>query len=370
MVSIGIALLVAGVCFYIGMLYTNPTIVMLGFAVCVLFLLSIVELLLRFFTVKCHLEIPISMAEQNQPVNIWLRMENKLLLPIRRVDVQAGVRNQLGTFRKKQWISLYDCKLGNSKHNYQVVLTEAGCHEIDVAKMRIYGMFGLFYITKKCRDFASVMILPDIHSTGITISERVRNFLGDADIYDDFRPGHDPGETFEIREYREKDKLQSIHWKLSAKMDELMVKENSLPKACAIVLMLQLTEEKKQKFAKRRRKQNGSAYLELIASISYTLMDQKCPHFVAWYSKEKEDVRRIRVDDEESFYLFWDCFLREAGKTDKDIREEYRNKYKSEWYLYDLCINDQLEIWKNGEYVTKLDEKKIVNECEKLELLL
>ena len=369
----GIALLVAGLCFYIGILYTNPTIVMLGFSMGIVFVLSCAELLVRFFTIKCHLEIPISMAEQNQPVNVLLRMENKCFLPIRRVEVYAGKRNQLEQKGKKQWISLYDIKFGSSKHRYQVVLNEAGCHEIEVSQIRMYGLFGVFYIRKKCREFATIMVLPEVHSTGIIVSGRVRNFLGDADIYDEFRPGHDPGETFEIREYREKDKMQNIHWKLSARMDELMVKENSLPKACAIVLMPHITKQQRKRkpfLSKKRSSSNNGAFLELIASISYTLMDQKCPHFIAWHSKEKNEIRRIRIDDEESFYLFWDFFLRDATVNEKDIREEYRQKYKSEWYLYDLRINEQLEIWRNGELVTKLDEKKIVDECEKLELLL
>ena len=35
-------------------------------------------------------------------------------------------------------------------------------------------------------------------------------------------------------------KRQSVHWKLSARTDELMVKENSLPKACAVAIVADL----------------------------------------------------------------------------------------------------------------------------------
>jgi hypothetical protein len=214
--------------------------------------------------------------------------------------------------------------------------------------------------------------MPQVYATNVQISESVRNFLGDADVYDEFRPGHDSGETFEIRPYREKDKLQSIHWKLSTKMDELMVKETSLPKACAVVLMLELKPRVKKTENKKTKKKESyaGAYLELAASISFSLMDQKCPHFVAWYSREKDAIRRIRVDDEESFYIFLDAYLREAYPIEKDIREEYRNDFKSEWYLHDIVINEKLEVYRNGELLTRLDEKKIKDECEKLELLL
>ena len=147
-----------------------------------------------------------------------------------------------------------------------------------------------------------------------------------------------------------------------------MVKENSLPKACAIILLLEFHPWKKTGWKKKGV--DASGYLDFAASLSYTLMDQKCPHFVAWYSAEKDGIRRIRVDDEESFYLFLDAYLREVVPTEKNLREEYRKDYKNEWYLHDIVINEKLELYKNGELVTKLDEKKIEDECEKMELLL
>ena len=43
--------------------------------------------------------------------------------------------------------------------------------------------------------------------------------------YSGSRPGDDPGETFDIREYREGDSIRQIHWKLTGKMDRLIIRE-------------------------------------------------------------------------------------------------------------------------------------------------
>ena len=301
------------------------------------------------------------MSENGRPVNAVVKIRNESILPAGKVEVRIESKN---VFQKKgmvQWASISNVPRGEKKHSVSLMIKEAGCHDILVTQMKIYSVFGIFYLTRKCKDFCSVLILPEIHPVNVQVTEGVRNFLGDADVYDEFRPGHDSGETFEIRAYREKDKLQSIHWKLSAKMDELMVKENSLPRACAVVLLLEL---------RPGQKKDASAYLELAASVSFGLMEEKCPHFVAWYSAKKEGIQRIRVDDEESFYLFLNAYLREAILAEKDIREEYRKDYKNEWYLHDITLNEKLEIYKNGEVFTKLEEKKIKDECEKLELLL
>ena len=368
MISIIIVLLIVGLCFYLGILYTNQMILTIGYAIGMLFFISLFVVIYRYFTLKCYLDVPISMTEQGRPVNVIIRIRNKSMLPAGKVEVKIENRNVFQKRRKIQRLVITDVSLGESKHTTQIQLKGAGCHDILLTQVKIHSLFGMININKKYKVFSSVLILPEVYPMNVQISENVRNFLGDADVYDEFRPGHDTSEMFEIREYREKDKLQNVHWKLSAKMDKLMVKESSLPKACAVVLMLELHPLQ----MKRRSQKEGDAseYLNMQASLSYTLMDQKCPHFVVWYSTETEDIRRIRVDDEESFYLFLDAYLREAIPSKIDVREEYRQKYKSEWYLHDIKINEKLEIYQNGAFVTKFDKKKIKDECEKLELLL
>jgi len=360
-------------CFYLGILYTNTRMVTLGFAWGLLFVVSLIELVYRYFTLQCQVEVPISMSEQGHPVNVVLKMKNKSPLPAGRVEVQVVHKHAFHTKATKKWVDLHDITAGESKHMQKIVLQGAGRHEVSITKMRVHSLFGLVSMKRKCKDSCSVLIMPEVYAAGVQVSQGTRNFIGEADVYDEFRPGHDSGETFEIREYHEKDKLQSIHWKLSAKNDELMVKENSMPKACAVVLLLELRNKEKFKATKIRKSKDwaidADAYFDLIASLSFSLMDQKCPHFVAWYSEKEERIRRIRVDDEESFYIFLDVYLREVMPSEKNIRQEYRDTFKNEWYLQDLTINEKLELYQNGDFLIKLNEKKIKDECEKLELL-
>ena len=54
--------------------------------------------------------------------------------------------------------------------------------------------------------------------------------------------GDDPSEIYQVREYRERDSLKDIHWKLSAREEELMVKERGFPLGC--VVLIKITEKK------------------------------------------------------------------------------------------------------------------------------
>ena len=50
--------------------------------------------------------------------------------------------------------------------------------------------------------------------------------------------------------------------------------------------------------------------MKLLVSLSFSLMDQKCSHYVAWYDTAINDIVRARVDDEEGFYIFLNSFLK------------------------------------------------------------
>lgn len=78
-------------------------------------------------------------------------------------------------------------------------------------------------------------MLPELDAVAVQVSERVRRYFGEAESYDDFQPGTDVSQIFDVREYRPGDRLQRIHWKLSAKSDGLLVREDSQPLACAVV---------------------------------------------------------------------------------------------------------------------------------------
>ena len=363
MINLGITLLVITVCFYVGILYENMKILLCGAALIMLLLLSLIEVFYRYFTMKCHLEIPIDMAEQNKPVSIGIRVNNQGAFTSGKMKFRVFIHNAMVRKGKKNWIGIPHAYAANLRYDFPIEILEAGCVEIELSEILIYSFTGMVSIKKKCKEYGSVIVMPKMHPLGIRISESVRNFMGETDVCDDIHPGHDTSELFGIREYREKDKLQSIHWKLSAKMDELMVKEGSLPVACAIVVFLDVRSDTQQN--------SMSAFLELAASLSYSLLDRKCAHFIAWYSKTKGEVIRVRVDNEESFYLSLSRFLWDGSFCDGvDVKEHYKELFRGEYYMHDIVLNMNMELYKNGDLVKKFDAKNIANECKKLEILL
>ena len=150
-----------------------------------------------------------------------------------------------------------------------------GNYEFELVRIKLYDFSRLFYVTKRVKNMQMLRVMPQIDEIPVGITDRVRNFFGDSDIYDDLRPGYDPSELFDVREFQNGDRLQSVHWKLSARTDELMVKENSLPKAyCG---------GHSSRFKGIKKGRQADAFYEASCLHPFSLMDQKCSHYVAWY---------------------------------------------------------------------------------------
>jgi len=73
-----------------------------------------------------------------------------------------------------------------------------------------------------------VSVLPALFLSQITQTENT-TVISDSEQYSQTKPGSDPSETFAIREYLPGDPIRQIHWKLSQKSDQLMMRELGLP---------------------------------------------------------------------------------------------------------------------------------------------
>lgn len=118
------------------------------------------------------------------------------------------------------------------------------------------------------------------------------------------RPGNDRSEVLEIREFRQGDSLKNVHWKLSARHRELMVRVPSRPSShdVAIIFGAHPVDE-----ADPERVRVLVAELSLLASVSLGLLRAGVPHPVAIAGTH--GLRTVRVEGPESYYEMLDAVL-------------------------------------------------------------
>ena len=337
--------------FYMAIIYENPAMVLFGMMEIFLTLFSIVTLCYQVCNLKVQLHIPIMLGELNVPVHLQAFFTNRSKVGCQKVKLKMQY-GRSSRKQKKAWFQVQEVIPGESTHIFPVELTSSGAYTFEIRKMRVYDWFGIFYWNKKVtgkkhvQGKKKVIVLPQVHEVSVLLGASVVNFFGDSEYYDEFRPGYDPSETFDVRQFRDGDKLQSVHWKLSAKSDELMVRENSLPKACAVVILLE------------------EQALEWAMSISFSLLEQKCPHFAAWRSERSGELVRVRVEDEESFYTAFTLFLQDyRNVTYKELKPAYEEKYRGDLHVHVLGFEGR-----NGVYVDEEDYS--LKDFETFELML
>ena len=102
------------------------------------------------------------------------------------------------------------------------------------------------------------------------------------------RPGGGPGEDYDLRDYRPGDPLRSVHWKLSSKRDELVVRETLEPRQTTLVLTYDhfgAPAALDQTFAR-------------LCALSWALLERGRPHHIQWASPTGGGVEGRLVDSE------------------------------------------------------------------------
>ena len=350
---------------YIAFVYESETVLLLVYMEAALFVLSFFMLLWSRIFIRGGLEIPVGIAEKGKDNMVCLRIRNRGILTLPRVRAKLVIKDLDRGKKEVCWKNLPKVIRGENEFVELVQFYGVGSYEISLRKLRIYDPTGLFYTTRRMKHTGMVYVMPQLHEVPVHLTNATRNFYGESDVYDENSPGYDNSELFQVREYRPGDRIQNIHWKLTAKQEELMVKEHALPKACPVILLL---NRENGSWSRRRGK---VPFLEAAASLSFSMVDAGCPHYVVWFDGTETDVMRLRVDDEESLYYFINVLMRTKwGHPGDNLLELYKEKYRGEPYIRLLELDGKLQLKQDGTLLVGLSARKLGQSLSKTELLL
>lgn len=363
--------------FYMALIYGSAPLGLIGFSELGWMLIAFVDLLFIRKNIRADIQIPIAVTDVGKRVTVRIITVNDRMIPGMKIRYRMVYGNSFAGSRKKFWVSGEVQQRGTQILEQRVIPWRVGQYVFALKKIRVYDRTGLFYLHKNIGKNAAVEVLPELTGIAVRVSERIRNHFGEADVYDDFRPGEDHSAIFDVREYRAGDRLQKIHWKLSAKSDELLVREDSQPLACAVVLLLDSCPlVQKRKWFQRRSRQRAQedraeAFLGIAANIVYSLMEASCPHYVSWYSSARQEMVRLRVDDEESMYLFLHLFLMDgAVRAPLPVKDLYEEKYRYDRPVHRIEWTQEQLLRMDGAVIANLNRSDWKDAFAHLELIL
>lgn len=143
-----------------------------------------------------------------------------------------------------------------------------------ITKVWALDFFGLLPLSFPCRAEKRITVMP---VTFPVTAEDLR-LLADADECQEYAPDHrgqDPSETFQIRSYVPGDNLHQIHWKLSEKSGELLIRESSCPVDHSLLLFI-------DRRCNSVVSQLSDALMEAAVSVAQGLTDAGIPFLLGW----------------------------------------------------------------------------------------
>ena len=297
---------------------------------CVLFM-PIIQLLLIIYLslkIKVKLSSVIHVATKEETIPITIQIHNPTIFPLLRIKLYLTYKNAYSSKEYKKEIITAADNRGSTSIACNIRSEYTGNLEISLKQVRFYDYIKLLSLKKKNKSKIRVAVLPLFHEIEeVNLSYKSRQ-LGESDHYSRLKGGDDPSEVFAIREYREGDRFQRVHWKLSSKMDQLMIKEFSDPLNCSVLIMLDLwVPQGKDRIA------YIDALLECSLSLSHTLLTRGQHHYFSWFDIKQGKCRRIRVTGEKDLYEAADGLLDATVYQDTtNMLPNYLAEYTNEQY--------------------------------------
>lgn len=274
-------------------------------------------------------------GEKNVELNI--RMHAQGLMPVR-VEINLETENRLTGETVPVKVSL--TVQPRCRETMQFLIAERHCGKITIhtKSVSICDIFGIGRFRAECAEEISYLLLPPTGKIGL-MEVLPGQYDANGERYLEGKAGDDLSEVFEIREYREGDRINGIHWKLSSKAGELVVKEGSCPAAGKELLLL----ENAYDWADRREGANKiEAACGRLISLSEEMLDRGDAHYVGWWDVEQQEVMTAYVDGPEGLAAVLPSILSSTlEKRSKGILEKYYEKDRREVFSFIAVIDDE-----------------------------
>lgn len=315
--------------------------------------------LLCYFYGKVRTELVSAahIVNKGDVVPISVQLNNPTIFPVSDLRIYLVYQNAYsGEQHKKEFVVSVDYRTKTSV-TCNLYSEYAGNLIVSLKAVRIYDYLKIFSLKRKQKGEVRAAVLPFYYELMENDFNHMRSKLVESDYYSPYKGGDDPSEVFAIREYREGDRQQRIHWKLSRKQGQLMIKEFSDPLNCSVLLLADLSVPKNENILGFM-----DATLECVLSLSYTFLQKGQLHYFAWYDKKFGGCRRIRVEREKDLYEAVDGLLHAMPYAeDVDALAIYHAEHPHEQYTDMFYVTGDLSEEKlNVLTIIRAEEKQLI----------
>lgn len=277
------------------------------------FLLLVICLILYFFLHSHFLLTAVVLLMLFPALSLIMayRMGEALSLRIEPLQIQMK-KNEVGNFvfyldNPSWWMSLH-CSLKGRMTNklyetggfIQVVMPVSmhgleemtlpisseysGDIQVSIDTIEYLDLSGLFTIRKSIESMGELVVMPSVSEEAV--SKKSGFQAGMSELDESQAKGNDFAEVTDMREYRPGDRIKDIHWKLSAKKEQLMVKERTSVAQSQIILVLDMSG----------KRNITEEVLAVAYSVTRSFLAEYVPVRVLWWNETLYDFEEVMIN--------------------------------------------------------------------------
>lgn len=247
--------------------------------------------------VTAELLIKNTPIQKNEVLSIQLKIYSKSFFLACRVRVKLTIRNE--SLQQEQTRTFFITANDSGQTVEQVISSQyCGMLSCSIAELRIYDALGLFSFSKKTESNYFIVVLPSVYPLMAINSAFLQDLQNNSPSR--IMKGNDPSEIIDIREYRDGDRLAKIHWKLSDKYDQLMVKDFGDPYSNNVLMLFDLNGTNNEQL---------DGLLDAVYSISNFLLKNQIAYEMEWYDSLHERLVHNSITEKNDMELALEAIL-------------------------------------------------------------
>ncbi|MBR6800182.1 MAG: DUF58 domain-containing protein [Eubacteriaceae bacterium] len=254
--------------------------------------LSLFTWAMNFYTRK-HISIsiiPPATTPKNNDATSRIILTNSSSFPVSRCYVELIAKNTLTGETYTNTLILSASQKSDSERAFVINSDKCGYITVRTGKVILSDIFGFLPLRADISSEGKMSVLPDTFDMNISLGISFVSRM-DEDTYSPDKSGNDFSETFQIREYIPGDSLKQIHWKLSDKLDKLMVREASLPISRSLLVFW-------DKNTCNALAEKMDCMAEVVSSLCQALCDEGVLYTLGWTDGDDNVFEEISVTDE------------------------------------------------------------------------
>jgi hypothetical protein len=210
-----------------------------------------------------------------------------------------------------------------------------GFYQVGLRRALSRDLLGLFYLPLRTRrqclaDLAELVVLPrPVQSEGFA---QLAALLAGQTSLQIVRPGDEVNDLANLRHHRPGESMRKVHWKISARLDQIMVKEFENPAHRQGLLLLDMARPRGDAATPAGLLTFSDFYTDYVADLAKQLLDFQIPMRTVFYQKDGRE--EILLDQSAAFEqlqlalarLDWTDFWAPQAVLQEEVRPEGPNQ--------------------------------------------